>query len=830
MGLASALTTALTGLNAAETTIDVVGNNLANSNTVGFKASEANFATQFLQTLSLGGAPTDTNGGTNPMQIGLGTVVAAITPDFSQGTVEVSSDDTDMAIQGEGFFIVQGASGEQMYTRNGQFELNEEDELATATGNRLLGYGIDEDYQIQQTVLVPIRIPLGATAVAQATEHAYLEGALSPTGDLADTGSIIQTNILGTDDHVHPDTAVHTSNAEAPVDGGITYTQTAGGGAMATGTYQYRFVYSKTDPVTGTDESMWLEQEVTVTAANSSVTIDNIPHTPAVGSEIAYDHVRLYRRDSSSTDYYLIDTQDLTTGTFSYTDTTAVGGNSALPTMKTGTLNGEYTYYVTYGMSGVTPDPVTHLMPPESNSRPSPLTTNPIRVSNGRVVLSDIPMPATNPDQWNVTRIWRRNNTSDEAEWHLVSEINSVTDPNLVVVDEMPDTGPGGAFSQAILDLDGPRVRYDTLLTDVVRRDGQTYENVFEIGTLHFTGRKGGRELSTKDLEITDQTTVQQLLDFMEEAMGIVRATGADPATDIPADAVTGDQPGGYIENGRLTMLGNTGTANQLSIGLSGMLLQTDSTQTGNVDLPWATVQNAVGESAVTDFVAYDSLGIPVNVRLTAVLERRDGNSTTYRWFADSANNDPLNGVEIAVGTGLIVFDGEGNVISTTNSTVSIDRRHVASASPLEFDLDFSQISGLATSRSAWAVNRQDGSAAGTLTSFIVGEDGIIRGVFSNGVTRDLGQLRLARFANNAGLEQKGENLFAAGVNSGLAVMGNPGEQGIGKIVAGAIELSNTDIGGDLINLILASTMYQGNSRVISTSQEMLDVLLNLQR
>src|SRR5690606_24680855 len=128
----------------------------------------------------------------------------------------------------------------------------------------------------------------------------------------------------------------------------------------------------------------------------------------------------------------------------------------------------------------------------------------------------------------------------------------------------------------------------------------------------------------------------------------------------------------------------------------------------------------------------------------------------------------------------------------------SISRDNVSSVSPLEFDLDFSQLSGLAQEKSSLAASRQDGSAAGTLSSYIIGEDGTIRGVFTNGVTRDLGQIRLARFANPAGLEQKGENLFAAGVNSGLPIEGDPGEQGIGGIIAGAVELSNTDIGANL--------------------------------
>ena len=90
MGLQSAMTTALTGLQAAETTIDVVGNNVANSNTVGFKESNVLFATQFLQTQSIGSAPSTANGGTNPRQIGLGVTVAEIAPDFTQGTIQVS--------------------------------------------------------------------------------------------------------------------------------------------------------------------------------------------------------------------------------------------------------------------------------------------------------------------------------------------------------------------------------------------------------------------------------------------------------------------------------------------------------------------------------------------------------------------------------------------------------------------------------------------------------------------------------------------------------------------------------------------------------------------
>ncbi len=249
MGLTSSLTTALTGLTAAETTIDVVGNNLANSNTVGFKASQANFATQFAQTMSLGSAPTEESGGTNPRQTGLGTMVADISADFGQGTIEISSNPTDMAIQGDGFFIVQGQQGERLYTRNGVFKMNASNEIVTITGNRVLGFGVDDRFQIQSTTLVPLTIPLGSAAVAQSTANVYLQGTLTPNGDVATTAERIQTGILGNGAYTAPEAALDRSQSLAPYLLGPPPTtitgQAIGGGGMTPGaTYLYRFLYA----------------------------------------------------------------------------------------------------------------------------------------------------------------------------------------------------------------------------------------------------------------------------------------------------------------------------------------------------------------------------------------------------------------------------------------------------------------------------------------------------------------------------------------------------------------------------------------------------------
>ena len=188
MGLQSALSTALTGLNAAETTIDIVGNNVSNSQTVGFKESNVSFATQFLQTISIGAAPSSSSGGTNPRQVGLGAKVSEITPDFTQGTIEISSNELDVAIQGDGFLLVQGPQGEMYYTRNGQLSTNQNNEVVTSEGYRVLGFNADDGQIIES--LQPITIPIGGSQVNQVTENVTFSGTLSPKATVGSAGEI----------------------------------------------------------------------------------------------------------------------------------------------------------------------------------------------------------------------------------------------------------------------------------------------------------------------------------------------------------------------------------------------------------------------------------------------------------------------------------------------------------------------------------------------------------------------------------------------------------------------------------------------------------------
>ena len=148
----------------------------------------------------------------------------------------------------------------------------------------------------------------------------------------------------------------------------------------------------------------------------------------------------------------------------------------------------------------------------------------------------------------------------------------------------------------------------------------------------------------------------------------------------------------------------------------------------------------------------------------------------------------------------------------------------------MSFDSSSDALSSLTDSVSSLAAIFQDGSPIGTLVDFAIGESGLITGVFSNGLTRDIGQVALANFANPEGLIDLGDGVWSVGPNSGDAVISAPLDLGAGRLVGGALELSNVDLSTEFINMILASTGYSAASRVITTSDELLDQLLTIGR
>ncbi len=566
MGLTAALNTSVNGLSLNETEINVVGNNISNAGTTGFKASNVAFATQLAQTLSYGSAPSATDGGTNPIQIGLGGEVAAISADFSQGSITATSSPSDLAIQGDGFFVLNNtSSGGQVYTRDGSFSLDAANELTNSAGQQVLGYGVDNNFNLITTGTTALQIPLGTLHLAQQTSNIVMGGALSPQGVVATQGTL-QTSAALTD------------------------------------------------------------------------------------------------------------------------------------------------------MSG-----------------PAPATAN-------------------------------------------------------------------------------------TLLSNLAQTSAPTVP-LFTVGqVINLAPTKGGTTLATKTLTVTATTKVSDLEQFIGNTLGL-QSGGTIP---VDADGI----PVGVSINasGQILVKGNRGTVNNFSIPVGSI------TAGGNaVPIPFTPSPTVIanGESATTTFTIYDSLGTPLTVRMSSYMESQTSNKTTYRYTLESADQ---SGPAIAIGNGTIAFDNQGHVSSPPTAQFSINRSSTSAVNPMLVTLNVGQISGISSTGSTMNLVSQDGTSPGTLTSYVIDDKGVIKGAFDNGIVRTMGQIVLARFSNPDGLVQAGNNNFQQGIASGLPQITSAGAFGAGTLRAGALEQSNTDIGKNLVDLIVASTNYQGNARVISAVDQLVNVLLTLGR
>ncbi|MEZ5380020.1 MAG: flagellar hook protein FlgE [Acidimicrobiales bacterium] len=170
---------AVTGLRNHQTMMDVVGNNIANVNTTGFKKSNAIFQDVLSQTLEGAGAPVGELGGTNPAQIGLGVRIGAIAQNLSQGALQRTGRDLDLSIEGDGFFVVQD-QGAELYTRAGAFFVDAAGQLVTADGGMVQGWQADPSGLLQTDRPVgDIKIPIGEASQPVATTVVNLGGNLS---------------------------------------------------------------------------------------------------------------------------------------------------------------------------------------------------------------------------------------------------------------------------------------------------------------------------------------------------------------------------------------------------------------------------------------------------------------------------------------------------------------------------------------------------------------------------------------------------------------------------------------------------------------------------
>jgi flagellar hook protein FlgE len=214
----------VSGLRSHQTMMDVVGNNIANVNTAGFKSAQITFGEAMAQTLQGPAGAGLNSGGTNPLQIGLGVRVASIDGVFTQGATQITGRPTDIAVQGDGFFIIEDGSGRQ-YTRAGTFRWDESGNLVAPGGQLVQGWLADPTGAVAtQTAVTGINLPLSQVIQPVETSTVQLGGNLSSDMAVGDvhTTSIVVYDSLGNSQELLMEfekTAANTWTARASMNG-----------------------------------------------------------------------------------------------------------------------------------------------------------------------------------------------------------------------------------------------------------------------------------------------------------------------------------------------------------------------------------------------------------------------------------------------------------------------------------------------------------------------------------------------------------------------------------------------------------------------------------
>ncbi len=378
----------------------------------------------------------------------------------------------------------------------------------------------------------------------------------------------------------------------------------------------------------------------------------------------------------------------------------------------------------------------------------------------------------------------------------------------------VPATKSSIHMSQALADANGDVATGSTALTALRSADDPSIALFAADTTITVSGvTKGERELPGQTFVVgTTGNTLGDFAAWLQSALGINTDSG------LPG------QPGVTVENGMLTVHGNTGEQNDLSFSIND--IATDNQAAPN-PLLLTRSQAATGSSAYTSLTVYDSLGTPVSVNLTMALESTTNAGPVWRFYAESPDS---SGGSRVLGTGTISFDNEGNFLAATGTQLSLDRSNSGAATPLTFTLDFSPVHGLSTRNSEVILASQDGYEPGTLTNYAIQTDGTITGTFDNGLSRTLGQVALAAFDNPEGLVADTDNTYLAGPNADPPTVTTPGTFGAGRILAGSLEASNVDLSNEFIGLVTSSTGFQAASRVITVSSDLLNQLLLIAR
>lgn len=848
----------VSGLQAHQVAMDVEGNNISNVNTTGFKYSRADFGTMFSQTVKIATAPTDGRGGSNPLQIGLGVSVSSTTRIHSQGSVQTTDKNTDVAINGDGFFMVSDDGGLTNYlTRSGDFKLDAYGNFVNNAGFVVQGWNINWDTQsidssrTPQNIFIDPGMHIPAAKSTEVAIKANLNSGLnigtasrplysldSVHGFNQKTGETKDENDTGTTQfYTTSKNAVEVT--EKGVDAGSLFNANGQGLNLRDGQgiwVSYADAKYSTNQLGVNAFDPNLHQ--TQTAAfwgngNQKTRLD-----------IVINGVTIQNDTIGSIDEAIAYINTFTAPTDARQGTGVRAVKNA---------DGSGIDFVNDNADGTTDNMKNiNLVVNATNTAGEAWTATWDAATN--TFNQYAPIQQNNASLWTATggQAGTVNNLTGGRSAQIITAHKYIYSSSPQTLPPMYN--PDGGFNYIPGTNAQPPVWNGT---DTATIGSQNYYNAVMNGSLlntnirTFHTTEDLRELLQRDARYGvdyDGNGTFAAADVNENVKVVVNSSGAFSLTNVN-------------ENSTSPTLTAPGGQGPLNFGPHNMNFNitayTDERGTVSTNDAFTKIfkgldgsfpaGNQVKQSELLKLSAfsagleiYDSLGSKHTLEVQFVKQSttQDGGNEWQMIIRvpepaeiNTTGEGPNN---IIVGTAR--FNNDGSLSNYNPRTINFSPNNGAAPNQqikLSFGTSGSN-DGLVSSNSASTLTGQatDGYTSGNLKpdAIRVDDKGNILGEFTNGKTFAVAKIAMASVANNSGLEEIGGNLFKVTANSGNIVVGEAGTGGRGEMKTSALEMSNVDLSRSLTELIIIQRGYQANSKTISTSDQMLQTLIQLKQ
>ncbi|EAL4031870.1 flagellar hook protein FlgE [Campylobacter coli] len=836
----------VSGLQAHQVAMDVEGNNISNVNTTGFKYSRADFGTMFSQTVKIATAPTDGRGGSNPLQIGLGVSVSSTTRIHSQGSVQTTDKNTDVAINGDGFFMVSDDGGLTNYlTRSGDFKLDAYGNFVNNAGFVVQGWNINWDDQTIDSSRTPQNIfidPGMHIPAAQSTEvaiKANLNSGLNigtSSRNLYALDSVHGWNTKtqrAEDENDTGTTQFYTTSknavevTEKGVDAGSLFNANGQGlnlregqgiwvsyadAKFTTATAGANGVFNENSQTTQQNVIFWGNKD---NAVNLDITLNGVniqnANIRSLDEAIAYINtftaptdtrdgtgVKAVKKADGSGIEFVNDNADGTTDNMKNIDLVVKQTNTAGErfrvtwnqqnqnfTAATVKANGN-SAWITGGTAGLTEERVQIITAHKYVYSSTPVNIPPMYNPDGG--------PGYDP---------ANQNNPGTAENNYFQAVQ------------------GG-----LLNTDSRTFRTTEDLRELLQRDARYGVDYDGSGRFEIDGRdvnEGVKVVVTENgnFAISNPNEIPQRPGFV-----------------MPGAPGTQDNRTTHNMSFNITAYSNKQGTVSTNDAFTKIFKAFDGVLTVGGQIKESEQLKLSAFSAGLEI--YDSLGSKHTLEVQFVKQSttQDGGNEWQMIIRvpepaeiNTTGEGPNN---IVVGTAR--FNNDGSLANYSPKTINFSPNNGAAPNQqikLSFGTSGSN-DGLVSSNSASTLTGQatDGYTSGNLKpdAIRVDDKGNILGEFTNGKTFAVAKIAMASVANNSGLEEIGGNLFKVTANSGNIVVGEAGTGGRGEMKTSALEMSNVDLSRSLTELIIIQRGYQANSKTISTSDQMLQTLIQLKQ